>query len=234
MAGDVTTGDKLEKVDDIPWLNVSSKDIVLPILLDHVESRLDVSEVTVAWCKALSVTTYFSAVLSKAELQVCLLVAKQMNCCIELVKTSLPVGPAMDSLIKVLLKLFTVLDNLAKHFLVRMAQKGVQGVVEAAKFDKMLKHMMDNELTKRVYAMLTYIENKQNERESQAAAARAAKNKVVDPVLAKAKVLRDTRYIPNLILKIELLERDLIKLGKKNGPQRWAHRRGKAFAGSRL
>lgn len=220
LTGDVVPGSQVEAGPaDTPWLTRGSKDTVLEVLLEHLERQLDLGDTTVAWCKASAPTATSGAALGKAEVQVCILVAKQMNCCIELVKTSLPVGSAMDGLIKVLLKLFTVLDNLAKHFLARMARKvegrEVTGVVEAAKFDRMLKHMIDNQLTKRVYKLLTYMENKQNEREGQAAALRAAKKKTVDPAVARAKVLRETKYIPSLILKIELLDKNLIKLGKK-------------------
>jgi len=56
-----------------------------------------------------------------------------------------------------------------------------------------------------------------NEQEGQANAARLAKKKTLNPEVARAKVLRDTKCIPDLILKIELLETHLIKLGKRMG-----------------
>merc|ERR1712192_271394 len=58
---------------------------------------------------------------------------------------------------------------------------------------------------------------KRNEQEGQANAARLAKKKTLNPEVARAKVLRDTKCIPDLILKIELLETHLIKLGKRMG-----------------
>ena len=84
-------------------------------------------------------------------------------------------------------------------------------------FDRMVKQMMDMMLTRRVYMMITTTEDKRNEQEGQANAARLAKKKTVNPEQARAKVLRDTKCIPELILKIELLETHLIKLGKRMG-----------------
>jgi len=77
--------------------------------------------------------------------------------------------------------------------------------------------MMDLMLTRRVYGLITHMEEKRNEQEGQANAARLAKKKTVNPEVARAKVLRDTKCIPDLILKIELLETHLIKLGKRMG-----------------
>ena len=205
----------LEEGHSLPWLTAASKDLVLDVLLDDLARQLELCETVVSWCSSLATTSRTSGQLRKAETQVCLHLVKQMNCCMELVKTNIPVGSSMEGLFKVLLAFFTALDNLAKHFFTRAA--AVPGVVEAAKFDKAMKHMIDNKFTKRVYTMITYMENAQNDRESQAAAARKAKKKALDPVAAKAKVMRESRNIPNLVLKIELLERDLIKLGKRMG-----------------
>ena len=45
----------------------------------------------------------------------------------------------------------------------------------------MLKHVMDKELTQKVYQMIQHMEDKMNARDGQAAAARASKNKQVKP-----------------------------------------------------
>merc|ERR1719244_2392894 len=106
------------------------------------------------------------------------------------------------------------MGSLTKYFTLRTKQG--KAVVSQAKFDK-LALMINGQLTKHVYNLITWLESKQKERDQQAAAARAAKHKTVDPSVARAKVLRESRYIPNLILKIEMLEKDLIKLGKRVG-----------------
>jgi len=119
----------------------------------------------------------------------------QIYCSLELTRSHLAVGTAMDHLLKVLLKLFTALDNLTKHFLSRLAGKSQETVaeervVERAAFDKMVNRMNAPEivLTRRVYAMITHMEEKRNEQEGQANAARIAKKKTINPEIARAKV----------------------------------------------
>ena len=106
------------------------------------------------------------------------------------------------------------MHNLATYWFIRLKQS--KSSVTVAKFDKLVKVVFEN-LTRNIYSLITYTEAKQREQEAQAAQARAAKNKAVDPAVAKAKVLRETKYIPNLILKVETLENDLMKLGKRLG-----------------
>ena len=215
MLGDVNPDQQAEKVRDLEWLRHES----LPLLLDHMEHQLEMGETVVSWCRS---TKAPSAALSRAEVQVVKLSLVQINCCVELTRSNLPVGSAIDQFTRVLLKLFTALDNLTKHFLARLAGKDKEmvteeQVVEDANFDRMVKQMMDMMLTRRVYLMITHMEDKRNEQEGQANAARLAKKKTVNPEVARAKVLRDTKCIPDLILKIELLETHLIKLGKRMG-----------------
>ena len=215
MLGSVNSEFQAEQVRDLEWLRHES----LPLLLNHMEHQLEMGETVVSWCRN---TKAPSAALSRAEVQVVKLSLVQINCCVELTRSNLPVGSAIDQLIRVLLKLFTALDNLTKHFLARLAGKdketvAEEQVVENANFDRMVKQMMELMLTRRVYGLITHMEEKRNEQEGQANAARLAKKKTVNPELARAKVLRDTKSIPDLILKIELLETHLIKLGKRMG-----------------
>ena len=215
LLGDVNPEHQTEQVKDLEWLRHES----LPLLLDHMEQQLEMAEMVVSWCRS---TKAPSAALSRAEVQVVKLCLVQINCCVELTRSNLPVGTAIDHFTRVLLKLFTALDNLTKHFLARLAGKdketvAEEQVVEDANFDRMVKQMMELMLTRRVYGLITHMEEKRNEQEGQANAARLAKKKTLNPEVARAKVLRDTKCIPDLILKIELLETHLIKLGKRMG-----------------
>jgi len=132
----------------------------------------------------------------------------------ELVQTRFEVGSTLDVVLKILTKFYGTMDNLTKYWFLRLRQS--KHSVTVAKFDKLVK-VVNSNLTKKVYSLITYMEAKQREQEQAAAAGRAAKSKTVDPAAAKAKVLRETRYIPNLILKIETLEKDVLKLGKRIG-----------------
>ena len=87
----------------------------------------------------------------------------------------------MDGVLKQLVRLYTVMGSITKYFTLRI--KEGKSVVSQAKFDK-LAMMINGQLTKHVYNLITWLENKQKERDQQAAAARAAKNKTVDPSVA--------------------------------------------------
>ena len=186
MLGDVNPNCQAEQVRNLDWLTIDS----LPLILEHMEQQLDMAETVVSWCRS---TKAPSPALRRAEVQVVRLSLAQINGCVELLRSNLPVGSSLDHLIRVLLKLFTVLDNLTKHFLARLAGKdketvAEEQVVEDASFDKMVKTMMELLLTKRVYMMITNMEEKRNEQEGQANAARLAKKKTVNPEVARAKV----------------------------------------------
>ena len=69
-------------------------DTVIPNVLEHVDMQLDAAGTVVVWCKALSSTSTSTAV-ARAEVQ--------LNCCIELVRTFLPVGHNLDLLFRIFL-----------------------------------------------------------------------------------------------------------------------------------
>merc|ERR1712142_1141271 len=214
LTGDLDTSVQVETADKHAWLTNNSKDLVHPLLLDHLEGLLETCELAISWLKALSSVLSKNSNMADAESSLCLLLARQVNAASELVKTAFPLGQPMDGVLKLLIRLYTCIGSLTKHFNLRIRQG--KNVVAQAKFDKLVL-MINSQLTKHVYNLITWLENKQKERDQQAAAARAAKHKTVDPSVARAKVLRESRYIPNLILKIEMLEKDLIKLGKRVG-----------------
>jgi len=215
LTGDLDTSVQVETVNKYSWLNNSTKDTILPLLLDHLEGVFDSCDLAITWLKALSSSSSSIPAMAKSEASLCMLVARQVNAASELVKTAFPLGQPMDGVLKLLVRLYTVAGSLTKHFTIRTSKQS-KAVVNQAKFE-LLAMRINTELTKHVYNLITWLENKQKERDQQAAANRAAKHKTVDPSVARAKVLREARYIPNLILKIETLEKDLIKLGKRIG-----------------
>eukprot|EP00092_Neocalanus_flemingeri_P013422 GFUD01014471.1.p1 GENE.GFUD01014471.1~~GFUD01014471.1.p1 ORF type:complete len:1306 (+),score=525.63 GFUD01014471.1:564-3920(+) len=214
LTGDLDTSVQVEPDNKHVWLTNSTKDNILPLLLEHLEGMFDSCDLAISWLKALSSTSTINPTMATSESSLCMLLARQVNAASELVKTAFPLGQSMDGVLKLLVRLYTVAGSLTKHFTLRTRQN--KAVVGQAKFEK-LAILINNQLTKHVYNLITWLENKQKERDQQAAADRTAKHKTVDPTVARAKVLRESRYIPNLILKIETLEKDLIKLGKRIG-----------------
>jgi len=215
LTGDVEPQVMVEEVNTYPWLDKNTKDTVFPILLDHLDVLLDNCEMAISWLKALTSNNInITSSLITAETSLCTVLSRQVNAASELVKTAFSLGSNVDAVLKLVTKLYTVTTNLTKHFIVR--SKDNKTVVQTTKFDKVVVQI-NSQLTKYVYEFITFIENKQKERDLQAAAKRAAKNKTVDPSMARGKVLRESRYIPNLILKVEMMDKDVIKLGKRVG-----------------
>ena len=119
-------------------------------------------------------------------------------------------------MIKLLTRLYTIMTALAKHFLARL--KSNKAAVRLAKFDFAIKHM-DKNLTKYVYGLQNYIEatKDQNMKEKEVGGKKNNKRKAVDPNQAGQKIIKDSKNVTNLILKMELMYMDIIKLGKRLG-----------------
>ncbi|KAF4792953.1 Fanconi anemia group I protein [Turdus rufiventris] len=132
----------------------------------------------------------------------------------ELVQTALPSGSCVDTLLRSLSKTYTILTSLIKHYIqaCRSSSNTIPGRLE-----KLVK-LSGSHLTPQCYSFITYVQNihseslsfveekKKKKKDSEAAA--------VSTVMAK--VLRETKPIPNLIFAIEQYEKFLIHLSKKS------------------
>ncbi|XP_062357069.1 Fanconi anemia group I protein isoform X4 [Cinclus cinclus] len=132
----------------------------------------------------------------------------------ELVQTALPAGSCVDTLLRSLSKTYTILTSLIKHYIqaCRSSSNTIPGRLE-----KLVK-LSGSHLTPQCYSFITYVQNihseslsfveekKKKKKEGEAAA--------ISTVMAK--VLRETKPIPNLIFAIEQYEKFLIHLSKKS------------------
>uniref|UniRef100_A0A8C5MGA8 FA complementation group I n=1 Tax=Leptobrachium leishanense TaxID=445787 RepID=A0A8C5MGA8_9ANUR len=133
-----------------------------------------------------------------------------LTVCHELVQTALPFGSCTDSLLKELAKMYTILTSLIKYYLqVYNTQAGSL----PTRLEKLVK-LSGSHLTPQCYAFITYVQNMQNE--SLSVAGEKKKKKKEEAALSTAKILRDTKPIPNLIFAIEQYEKFLIHLSKKS------------------
>ncbi|KAF2986832.1 hypothetical protein EK904_008647 [Melospiza melodia maxima] len=112
----------------------------------------------------------------------------------ELVQTALPAGSCVDTLLRSLSKTYTILTSLIKHYIqaCRSSSTTIPGRLE-----KLNIHSES----------LSFVEEKKRKKKEDEAAA-------VSTVMAK--VLRETKPIPNLIFAIEQYEKFLIHLSKKS------------------
>ncbi|XP_075063875.1 Fanconi anemia group I protein isoform X2 [Mixophyes fleayi] len=128
-----------------------------------------------------------------------------LTACHELIQTALPAGSCMDTLLKELTKMYTVLTALVKYYLQVCINHA--GKIPT-RLEKLVK-LSGSHLTPQCYAFITYAQNIQSESFS-------GEKKKKEEALSTARILRDTKPIPNLIFAIEKYEEILIKLSKKS------------------
>nr|XP_006139350.1 Fanconi anemia group I protein [Pelodiscus sinensis] len=131
----------------------------------------------------------------------------------ELVQTALPAGSCVDTLLRSLSKTYTILTSLIKHY-IQVCRNGLGTI--SGRLEKLVK-LSGSHLTPQCYAFITYVQNIHSESLSFAGEKkkkREDETAVVATVMAK--VLRETKPIPNLIFAIEQYEKFLIHLSKKS------------------
>ncbi|NXT24142.1 FANCI protein, partial [Syrrhaptes paradoxus] len=158
----------------------------------------------------------------------------------ELVQTALPAGSCVDTLLRSLSKTYAILTSLIKHYIqaCRSSSNTIPGrlekLVSVSKLLEEMAHCLElgltptsaslqvklsgSHLTPQCYSFITYVQNIHSE--SLSFAEEKKKKKKEDEAAAistvMAKVLRETKPIPNLIFAIEQYEKFLIHLSKKS------------------
>uniref|UniRef100_A0A8D0EMI0 FA complementation group I n=1 Tax=Strix occidentalis caurina TaxID=311401 RepID=A0A8D0EMI0_STROC len=116
----------------------------------------------------------------------------------ELVQTALPAGSCVDTLLRSLSKTYAILTSLIKHYI--QACRSTSSTIPG-RLEKLVK-LSGSHLTPQCYSFITYVQ--------------VRPKLTVAKVYQSAKVLRDTKPIPNLIFAIEQYEKFLIHLSKKS------------------
>lgn len=163
------------------------------------------------------------------ERRICTQLIFVSRVCIHLANTNIPLGQCMESLTKLLIQFYVCLANLTRHF--KNRQKWLPVSYKSTKFDQLVQ-TVGKKLPLRVYALIKYIEdnmfddNQQNNDENhddddggsdgdEDGGAIAKRSKKKTRKVNKAKVMRDTKNIPKLILRIENFNKFVISLSKK-------------------
>ncbi|XP_077992604.1 Fanconi anemia group I protein-like [Glandiceps talaboti] len=203
---------------------------VLLLLMHQIEKYIDETEWVLSLLKADAVNSKMTAskdidspgptqrdTLDKA---VCTRLGTMVTAFHELVQSAVPVGMSIDSLLKTLTRMYGTLALLAKYYLTLYSQHSGH---LSPRFEKLVK-LTGTHLTQQCYAMINYIQTSQNEQLNQTAlggkASKGKDKKKTDSVASsssgKAKMLKETKSIPNLIFAIEQYEKFLIQLSKKS------------------
>ncbi|NXP23722.1 FANCI protein, partial [Scytalopus superciliaris] len=132
----------------------------------------------------------------------------------ELVQTALPAGSCVDTLLRSLSKTYAILTSLIKHYI--QACRSTSNTIPG-RLEKLVK-LSGSHLTPQCYSFITYVQNIHSESlsfvEEKKKKKKEAEAAAVSTVMAK--VLRETKPIPNLIFAIEQYEKFLIHLSKKS------------------
>ncbi|NXF57801.1 FANCI protein, partial [Ciccaba nigrolineata] len=132
----------------------------------------------------------------------------------ELVQTALPAGSCVDTLLRSLSKTYAILTSLIKHYI--QACRSTSSTIPG-RLEKLVK-LSGSHLTPQCYSFITYVQNIHSESLSFAEEKKKKKKEDEAATISTvmAKVLRDTKPIPNLIFAIEQYEKFLIHLSKKS------------------
>uniref|UniRef100_A0A8D0NLH7 FA complementation group I n=1 Tax=Sus scrofa TaxID=9823 RepID=A0A8D0NLH7_PIG len=125
----------------------------------------------------------------------------------ELVQTALPSGSCVETLLKDLCKMYTILTALVRYYLQVCQRSG--GIPK--NMEKLVK-LSGSHLTPLCYSFISYMQNKK----SKSLKHTGEKEKAAAGASAVARVLRETKPIPNLIFAIEQYEKFLIHLSKRS------------------
>nr|XP_007988540.2 Fanconi anemia group I protein isoform X1 [Chlorocebus sabaeus]XP_007988541.2 Fanconi anemia group I protein isoform X1 [Chlorocebus sabaeus] len=125
----------------------------------------------------------------------------------ELVQTALPSGSCVDTLLKDLCKMYTTLTALVRYYLQVCQSSG--GIPK--NMEKLVK-LSGSHLTPVCYSFISYVQNKSKSLNYTG----EKKEKPATVAAAMARVLRETKPIPNLIFAIEQYEKFLIHLSKRS------------------
>ena len=214
LSGDLDSTIRVEQIDkpSLIWLTDDNKYHILPFLFSYFDEHYNQVEIVISWVKSLASYVDAAQIVLEAERKLSFLLCKQVNALTELIKTTIPIGAQSDSVMKLLIKQYTITDNLAKHLIDRSKKK--KNVVTASQFDQLIKSLIKH-ITKNIDKFIDYVDRERDANEKEESAKRAAKQKVLAPDIAKAKVLRDSRLAATLKLRIETLDSTLIKLGKR-------------------
>lgn len=213
IVGQVTDHPDLQMNFELKSITLASAEACLSYLYSVLRKQIEEVEYFISKANNLH---FKLKVIGEDEFEMCLasLKSKERSICSQLIhisntllhlsNVSVPLGTCMDSLLRILILMYSCLKNLAKHFLSRSSTAKLS--IHGTKFDHLLK-VVGKPLPNNIYALITYIEANIFENQP--------KGKLLNPQAEKAKILKETKQIPKLILFIENFNKNVILLSKK-------------------
>lgn len=215
LMGTVNEDEEVEKHISYSAVRAGYENAVLFLLCDIVKRMLEYIDWTLLRLRAeYTAMTHFvgdglqakKESLKRKECDV----VHQISQCVQILNyvsnLALKPGPATDAVLKLLTHQYTSLTTLTKYFILRSTK--TNPAFHAVRFEMVVK-LAGKFLSPHVYNLISHIEANQKEENG-------TKKKKADPLAMKSKVLRETRFIPNLIYEIEQYEKFIIELSKKS------------------
>ncbi|CAN9499146.1 unnamed protein product [Ophioblennius macclurei] len=215
--GDIDQDVEVEKQSHFAIVNMKTATTAALLVLSQADRVLDEVDWLIARQKSLAAsdksdtaeTTQGAAQQDPVQKAVALQLGTLLTALNELVQTALPLGSSTITLLKALTRTYTILTTLVKyHIQVCGAQQGAL----PTRFEKLVK-LSGSHLTPQCYTFITYAQS--GEFSDAGSDDKKKKRKNEANVVASAKLLRDTKAIPNLVFSIEQYEKYLIALSKK-------------------
>ncbi|KAI8035735.1 hypothetical protein M5D96_011485 [Drosophila gunungcola] len=151
---------------------------------------------------------YWRGNLDAMDRSICTQIIHISRTLLVLTNVCIPLGSSMDGLMKLLIQHFTCMKNLTKHYIASYSSDASIENIRSTKFELLLRDV-GKQLPANIYELITYIEANTLDEEAQ----QHLKKRKVEA--ERAKVLRETRLIPKVIMVIEDFNKHIILLSKK-------------------
>ncbi|EDW47016.1 GM20650 [Drosophila sechellia] len=151
---------------------------------------------------------YWRGNLDSMDRSICTQIIHISRTLLVLTNVCIPLGSLMDGLMKLLIQHYTCLKSLTKHYISSYTSDTSMENIRSTKFELLLRGV-GKQLPANIYELITYIEANTLDEEAQQ---HTKKRKVQ---AERAKVLRETRLIPKVIMVIEDFNKHIILLSKK-------------------
>ncbi|XP_038155944.1 Fanconi anemia group I protein [Cyprinodon tularosa] len=214
--GDIDQDVEVEKQSHFSIINMKTAMTAALLVLSQVDRVLDEVDWLIARKKTQTASDKpASAEASQAAAQqdpvekaVTLQLGTLLTALNELVQTALLPGNCTITLLRELSRTYTILTTLVKYYIqICVSQHGYL----PNRFEKLVK-LSGSHLTPQCYSFITYAQSG----ESSFGDDKKKKKRNEVNTAASAKLLRETKAIPNLIFSIEQYEKYLITLSKKS------------------
>uniref|UniRef100_UPI0037E9ACE8 Fanconi anemia group I protein n=1 Tax=Semicossyphus pulcher TaxID=241346 RepID=UPI0037E9ACE8 len=216
--GDIDQDVEVEKQSHFAIINMKTATTAALLVLSQVDKVLDEVDWLIARKKSQTPSdksgsgeaTQNAGQQDPIEKAVTLQLGTLLTALNELVQTALLPGTCTITLLRELSRTYTILTTLVKYYIqVCASQHGAL----PARFEKLVK-LSGSHLTPQCYSFITYAQS--GELSGGGADDKKKKKRNEANPAASAKLLRETKAIPNLIFSIEQYEKFLITLSKKS------------------